>query len=81
MGIINLNLTHVKRFLADCVYEKVVGRDRQRGKKGVTSWVRQGVNRAKECPLRKERTSPNGNERASQTVPSSRTRMVVIFLR
>ena len=33
MGIINLNLTHVKRFLADCVYEKVVGRDRQRGKK------------------------------------------------
>jgi len=26
------------------VYEKVVGGARQRGKKGVTSWVRQGVN-------------------------------------
>src|SRR6202011_4431288 len=66
------------RRLGGCVYEKVVGRDRQRGKKGVTSWVRQGLNRAKETPLRKERISPNGNERASRPVPSSRKRIVEI---
>jgi hypothetical protein len=60
------------------VYEKVVGRARQRRKKGVSSWVRLGLNRAKDHILKKERTSLNGNERDSYPVPRSRTRIAEI---
>jgi hypothetical protein len=40
------------------VYEKVVGRDRQRRKKGVSSTVRLGRDLAFESIEEKERTSP-----------------------
>jgi hypothetical protein len=48
------------------VYEKVVDGARQKRKKGVTSWVRLGLDRAKETLLKKRGPSMEVNQTAKE---------------